>query len=341
MEAMELINKNGVRTLLVTDRGKNLLGTISDGDIRRTILSNKGALDVPIKNSFNRDAVILRKGKFKSSESAKLFKKNKFDLIPVVDNNNIVVDILFWDSLFKPEKKEKNKKLDLPVVIMAGGRGSRISEFTDILPKPLIPLKKKPIIEHIIEKFLRYKIKDFYVTTNYKSELLKAYFKELSPSYNINFFEEKIPLGTVGGLSGFKRDLKTDFFLSNCDIVIDADYAEIISLHKNNDNLMTLVISANNTELAYGVCDLDDKGNLLKINEKPNLNYLVNTGFYLMSPRIFKYINKNEYLDIDVLINKALENKEKVGVFPIHNSGWSDVGQWHEYVKTLGKKNVF
>ena len=104
---------------------------------------------------------------------------------------------------------------------------------------------------------------------------------------------------------------------------------------------MTLVISANNTELAYGVCDLDEEGNLLRINEKPNLNYLVNTGFYVMNPRIFKYIGKNKPLDIDILINKALENKEKVGVFPIHNSGWSDVGQWHEYVKTLGKKNDF
>jgi len=340
IEALETLRKAGSKCLIIVDKDNKLLGTLTDGDLRSIIISGR-KLNKSIKDFYNKKAVTLKKGEFVLEDTKELFKKHRFDLIPVVDKTNSISEIIFWDSLFKPEKKKSYKTLDLPVVIMAGGRGTRISEFTDILPKPLIPIKKKPVIEIIIDKFLRHRIKNFYLTTNYKSQLLKAYFKELNPSYNINFYEEKKPYGTVGGLFGLKRLLKTDFFLSNCDIVIDADYAEIVSQHKKNKNLMTLVISANNTELAYGVCDLDDEGNLLRIKEKPNLNYLVNTGFYILSPDIFKYIKKDKHLDIDVLINMALKSKEKIGVFPIHNSGWSDVGQWHEYVKTLENKNVF
>ena len=171
-------------------------------------------------------------------------------------------------KVFGKEKTEKSLS-KISVIIMAGGKGTRLKPFTEILPKPLIPVGNKPVIEHIIDKFCLYGVKDFYVSTVYKSRILKSYFYDLKPNYNVKFLNEDKPLGTVGGLEKYVKKFKNSTFITNCDIVINADFDQMLEFHKKYKNDITLVVSTKSHEVPYGVCELDDKGKFLNIFEKP------------------------------------------------------------------------
>ena len=325
-QALKLIQKNSRRCLVVVDKRKKLLGTLSDGDIRGALLENKKLKD-KISSFYNRKAKFIFKDKIKK-DKLQYLQKN-FDIVPIIKKDKTIDDIVF------PGKKNQRRSLNVPVVIMAGGKGTRMHPITKILPKPLIPLNEKPIISHIIDSFTDSGVKHFIISINYKSEIIKAYFKENEDRLKIKFLEEKTPLGTIGPLSLIKDKIKKDFFVINCDTILKIDYKDLFSFHKTNKNSVTIVASVKEFKIPYGVCNIDKEGNLKKIKEKPNYNFLVNSGIYIINPKILKYIPRNKKFDFNEFIKILLKNNIKVGVYPIDDNLWIDVGKLSEYNKAL------
>ena len=254
----------------------------------------------------------------------------KANLLPIVNKDNIVAGYLSWEDVFGSKKKNKNLQ-NIPIVIMAGGKGDRLAPFTKILPKPLIPINDKPIIEHIIDRFLNIGCDSFHLTVNYKSKILKAYFEELQPNYHVNFVEEKEPSGTAGSLSHLDGQFKKPFFVTNCDIIIKADYNSLYEFHQKNNYDITLVASAKEYIIPYGTCELNGDGHLSHINEKPKYDFLINTGLYILNPDVLNLIPKDKFYHITHLIEDAKNQGKKIGVFPVDDDAWIDIGQWAEY----------
>ena len=329
--ALKKINENGEKCLIIVNSKGNVIGTLSDGDIRRAIL-NGVTIETSIKTFYNSNPKTIREEEVDFKHVRKLFTINRYDLIPVVDANKKLVDVITYNKIFN-EDKPCNKNLDLKVFIMAGGEGKRLEPFTKILPKPLAPINEKPIIEHIIDKFLRSGCAEFFISVNYKSKILKAFFDELDHSYSIKYIEEKKPLGTAGSLYFVKDIFNEPFFVTNCDIIIDVDYKDIYDFHKANGFDLTLVASTNEFIIPYGICDLDSKGNFRGINEKPKLNFLVNAGLYLMEPKIFKFIPVNTKYDLTDLIKDVKNDSGRIGVYPIYEDAWKDIGLWSKYIE--------
>jgi dTDP-glucose pyrophosphorylase len=330
-KAMQLINKNSQRCLIVVDGFNKMLGTLSDGDIRNALLKNSNMND-KVEKFYNRKAKFVYKNNYSKDDLKKLFKE-KYDLIPILRKNKTVFDITYWSREF--DKKIKPKKLNAHVIIMAGGEGTRLQPFTKVLPKPLIPINEKPVIEHIMEKFISSGISNFTFTINYKAEIIKAYFKEFKSNLKINFIEEHLPLGTAGAIKFLEKKIKKDFFVVNCDTIVDIDYGDLYSFHKKKGNDITIVASAKEYKIPYGVCKINNKGMLASIEEKPKLNFLASSGIYVLNPNIFKLIPKKEKFHFTNLISLARKKKLKITVYPIDDSLWLDVGQWNEYKKAL------
>ena len=334
-QAMKALDKTAEKCLLVVNENKKLLGTLTDGDLRRSILGGANFSE-NISDSYNPKPTLLIKNKYSTEEAKQLLQDLKLDLIPVVDENHLVVDFITWSGM---GGKSQPKKLlgDIPVIIMAGGKGTRLEPFTKILPKPLVPVHEKPIIEHIIERFTDLGCSDFHLTVNYKSKILKAFFEELQPNYKLNFIEEQDPLGTAGSLRFLKGQFNQPFFVTNCDIIIKADYVNLHEFHRKGGYDITLVASAKEYVIPYGTCELNGDGHLSHINEKPKYDLLINVGLYILDPDILSLIPENRFYHITHLIEDAKNQGKKVGVFPIDDDAWIDVGQWTEYQKTVKK----
>ena len=335
-QAMKLLNKTGENCLLVVDENNKLLGTLTDGDLRRNILKGV-AFDSSIQGSFNLDPFVLQSGEFSYKVAGEIMTSNSIDLLPILDSEGNVIDYITWEKVFGSKLKKLSKTLKVPVVIMAGGRGSRMEPFTQILPKPLVPINEKPIIEHIIERFTELGCSEFHITVNYKGKLLKAYFEELQPEYRVKFVEEQEPLGTAGSLWSLQDCFDKPLFVTNCDIIVKADYNSIYELHQKGEFDVTMVASVKEYIIPYGTCELNDKGHLSHINEKPKYDFLINTGLYVLNPEVLKLIPENKFYHITHLIEEAKNKGFKVGVFPIDDDAWIDVGQWKEYRNALNK----
>jgi len=333
-QAMKKLSQSGAKCLVIIDEKNILLGTLSDGDLRKAILKGATVKD-SICNIYQKNPTLLVEGNYSLSEAKKLFTQNKFDLIPVIDDKGKLSDVIFWETVFNNGKIKQNDKLDVPVVIMAGGRGTRLEPFTKVLPKPLLPIHDKPIIEHIIELFTDIGVRQFFITVNYKSRILKAFFEELNPDYTVSFVEEKKPLGTAGSLNLINKKFRIPFLVTNCDILIKTNYFDLYEFHKKNNYDITLVASMKNYVIPYGTCELNGDGHLNKIKEKPQYNFLVNIGLYVLNPDVISLIPKGKIYHITNLIEDAKNNGKKIGVFPIDDDSWIDIGQWAEYQKAV------
>jgi dTDP-glucose pyrophosphorylase/predicted transcriptional regulator len=329
-QAMTVLEKTSEKCLLVAGKNNKLIGTLTDGDLRRSILNGAKFSD-NISKSYNVEPIVLIQDEYDPDEAKQLLKEYKIDLIPVIDKNNLVVNYITWSFLVDGHSKTKKSLDGVPVVIMAGGRGSRLDPFTKILPKPLVPIHEKPIIEHIIERFTNLGCSDFHLTVNYKSRILKAYFDELQPNYDVNFVEEQYPMGTAGSLRFLWDKFKDPFFVTNCDIIIKADYSNLYEFHQKGNYFITLVASAKEYIIPYGICKLGKDGHLSHIHEKPQYDLLINTGLYVLNPEALRLIPENKLFHITDLIEDAIKLGNKVGVFPIEEENWIDVGQWNEY----------
>ena len=332
-DALFRLEKNKQKCLIVVDKNQKFYGTLTDGDVRRAILNNSNVHNT-IKSYVKKKPVVIREVDYKklsSNDIDKLFKKfknSKIDLIPVINEKKRVIHLI--DS--EAKKTQLNK---IPLVLMAGGKGVRLKPFTDIFPKPLIPVNNIPAAEQIVNSFRENGVNKIFFSVNFKKDLIKSYFKD--KPYKINYIEEKKSLGTVGSLSNLKQ-VNSDFFLSNCDTILNINHKDFFDYHKRNNFFISIVVATKNFKLPYGSCELDKRGLLKKITEKPNTNYLVNTGLYLMNSNVIKFIKKNSFMNMDQLI-KILKNKKKrIGVYPISENNWYDVGEWSEYNKLIFNK---
>tara|TARA_A100001015_G_C15041726_1_gene740136 strand:+ start:417 stop:1466 length:1050 start_codon:yes stop_codon:yes gene_type:complete len=335
-DALKKLSKVGEKCLIVIDKNQKYLGTLSDGDLRKFILKGNN-LDKNIEAIYNKKSTYFFENNYSDQDIKNSFLKYKFDLIPIINSQMQVIKVLLWDSVFSNEKNNLNGRLNVPVVIMAGGKGTRLEPFTKVLPKPLVPIHEKPIIEHIVEKFHNIGCIDFHMTINYKGKIIKAYFEELNPKYKMNFIEEETPLGTAGSLYFLRGKIQKPFFVTNCDVIIKDNYESIYQYHIKGQYDITLVASAKEYIIPYGTCDLTKEGFLDKINEKPKYNFLVNSGMYILSPKILSLIKKNKFYHITDMIEDAKKAGKKVGVFPIDDDAWIDIGQWNEYRSAIDK----
>jgi dTDP-glucose pyrophosphorylase len=333
-EAMEALDETAEKVLLIVDENQALIGALTDGDIRRYILKEQDLI-ATIENAYNKSPIFIFQEDFDSDKVKAVFLKNKIDLIPILDQNRKVVDFITWEKAFGNNRKSENQKIDVPVVIMAGGKGTRLEPFTRVLPKPLIPVGDKPLIDHIIDRFRAYGISEFYLTIHHMSKIMRAYFEEKQPDYSIGFAEEDKPRGTAGSLKLLADKLNKPFFVSNCDIIIEADYADLYSFHMQNRHDITLVASARQFNIPYGICELNSGGSLERIKEKPEYNFLVNAGMYVLNPVVLELIPDTQLFHITHLIDKIKENGGQIGVYPVSEKAWIDVGQWAEYRKAL------
>ena len=225
--AMKQLDKTHRKILFVIESDKLLIGSLTDGDIRR-ILMKEVNFDLTVKEICNQKPITVNNQR-SLGEIKEIFLKYKITGLPVVNQNNEIIDVMFWDELFDNKAEmPKHSKLNIPVLIMAGGQGTRLEPFTKILPKPLIPVGDKSIIEVVIDTFLKHEVDEFYITIRHKAKIIKSYFDELNPIYKIEFVEENQPLGTIGALTLIKDKINTSILVTNCDIVIDTDFKEII-----------------------------------------------------------------------------------------------------------------
>lgn len=334
IEAIKQMDDTAKQVLLVVEHDI-LKGVITDGDIRRWILK-KGDLQQHVALIMNpHPTVITRKDIY---QAEKIMLQKKIQALPVVDKDYRLRDVLFLNNLYNDDN-QTIQSLEIPVVIMAGGKGTRLYPYTKVLPKPLIPIGEMTILERIMKQFEVYKCNHFYITVNYKKNMIKSYLQDCDCMSNIEYVEEEQFLGTGGSLYLLKNKLNTTFFLSNCDILVKADYADILEVHKRNGNKITMVTSLKTYTIPYGVIQNNESGHIAKIEEKPEYNFQVNTGLYVIEPEVLEDIPENTFFHITDLIQNYMDKSEKVGIYPITEKSWLDMGEFKEMehmIKELG-----
>ena len=329
LEAMEAININGKGLVFVCDDGNLLSGVITDGDIRRFILSG-GALNMSSYDIANKNPKYILKGD--NIDAEEYMREMKINCLPVLNKKGQIIAIRFLEG----KEIFTDRKLDTPVVIMAGGKGTRLQPYTNILPKPLIPVGEKTITEIIMNKFRMFGCNNFSMIVNYKKNLIKAFFSE-QEDYEVSFIEEKEFLGTGGGLKLLSGSIKETFFMTNCDVVINEDYGDILDFHKEKNAVITMVCAAQVYTLPYGTVKLDKSGNAAYLAEKPEFSYIVNTGMYVIEPEFLDMIPDNTFIHITDIIEKCIKDGKTVAVYPISTSSWLDMGQMNELNKMRKK----
>ena len=336
--ALKRMDEGAEKILFVVDKKNKIYGSLSDGDIRRYILSN-GDLNGIVDQVCNRKPIYL-KTDYIMNTAKKIMLKEKIEAIPIINLNKEICDILLWNEVFEDDKivkKFRKNKINIPVVIMAGGKGTRLDPFTRILPKPLIPIGDKPVIEIIMDEYAKFGLNNFYISINHKGKMIKAYFEDKENDYEIYYINEDKPLGTAGALKYLEGKINSSFFVSNCDIIIKDDYTKIYDFHKKGYYTLTLVVSMQSHIVPYGVCEIENGGNLKKIIEKPQYNFLVNTGMYLLNPDVLKYIPENKFFQMTNLIEKLQNEKFKIGVYPVSEKSYIDIGRWDKYREIIEK----
>ena len=330
-QCLKIMKQCNVKCLVVAESGK-LKGTLSDGDIRKAFLKKK-EIKSQINNVYNSNCKFFYSDKYKLEHVKKLIINKRYDVAPIVDKNKKIVDIITWET-FSKNKLRKRAKISLPVVIMAGGQGTRLKPFTNVLPKALIPVNEKTIIENIIENFRHHSINDFNISISDKTKIIKTYLKDVCPKLSIKYIEEKKKLGTIGAISLFKTE-KKHFFVSNCDVLIDVDFSSLYKFHISNNFDITIVTCKMPFSIPYGTLNLNTKGEIKEIIEKPKNEYFVNTGLYLFKSDIIKMTPKNQHLDFNDLAEKCIKSKKRIGSYIIDESKWYDIGEWPQYEKTI------
>lgn len=332
MFALKYMDSIDKKVLIICD-DKKFVGLISIGDIQRAILNNVDLQDLII-NHIRKDITYATE-----NDDLELVKKqmklNKIECMPIVNSENELVDIIEWEDLFV---EYPLPSINLPVVIMAGGEGKRLRPLTNIIPKPLIPVSNKTIIEEIMDNFVKVDCCRFYISVNYMAEKIKEYFAKVNNSnYIIDYIKEEKPLGTAGSLFLLKNKLQETFFVTNCDVLIDVNYSDLISFHKSNGNTATMVSIVKTIEIPYGTIETSGNGALEELIEKPIKSYQINSGLYILEPEVFNYIQDNEFLHITTLLLRLKENNKKVGVFPLSEKAYIDMGTWEMYLKAINK----
>ena len=329
-EAMQHIDSNQYGILFLINSHKQLIGCVTDGDIRRYLLSG-GNLSGNVMEAANKNPRIA-----KTIEEAKhLYHRLNYVVIPVLDDNNTIINLYFGDS--DNSSFILHNPLNIPVVINAGGRGTRLDPFTRVLPKPLIPVGDLPIIELIMKEYQSYSCNDFHIIVNYKRGLMKAYFADNDRKFDITWYDEKKPLGTGGGLSLLKGKMNSTFFFANCDVLLTADYESMLRFHKENGNSITMICANKEMNIPYGVVEISNDCQIKDMKEKPLLSFLINTGIYIVEPEVIDDINNDEVIGFPDIVEREREKGKRVAVYQVNENDWMDMGQISELEKMREK----
>ncbi len=326
LDTVEKIDKNAKGIAYVVDEENILLGVITDGDVRRYILKNH-TINGVASDIMHRTPVYLEKNE--AVKAQRVMKKKSITSVPILDEEKHLLHIEFDDG----KKFYDKMNLNIPVVIMAGGKGTRLYPYTQILPKPLIPIGEKTITEHIMDRFENFRCSKFTMIVNYKKEFIRAFFGENEQKRDVEFVVEEEFGGTAGGLRLIKDKISSTFFMTNCDILLEEDYAEILDYHKENKNIITLVCALKKEVIPYGTVVTDENGQITKLTEKPEFEFLTNTGFYVIEPEFLDEIPENTFIHITDVIQNCMDKGLKVGVYPVNENAWMDMGQMEELEK--------
>lgn len=333
LDAMKKMDIQKAKTLFVFN-DDNFEGLLTLGDIQRAIINNI-ALSETVETIIDKNKIygyVSDEDDFIKEKMQRL----RAEVMPILNEKGILTDVWFWDDLFKKTDIAQNREtINLPVVIMAGGKGTRLKPLTNVIPKPLIPIGNKTILEEIMDQFEGIGCKKFYMSINYKSDMMRYYLDQLEHHYDIEFFEEPKPLGTIGSVSLLKGKINTPFFVSNCDIIIDQDYRDVYDYHIKNKNELTIVTAVKSFKIPYGVIETGEDGIMMGLQEKPDITYMINTGVYILNSQLIDEIPEGEFFHITQLIESVKARGGRIGCFPVSEKAWKDFGEWNEYLKFL------
>jgi len=331
IQALKKMEELAVKLLFVFNKTQ-FIGILSIGDIQRSVIKNID-LKTYVSNIMRSNYTFSLDSESKENIKEKMVKY-RIECMPILNAEKQLVDAIFWNDIFSHTTIEK-KRINIPVVIMAGGKGTRLQPLTNIYPKPLIPIGEKTIIESIMDKFVSYGCNNFHFSVNYKADVIKNYFDFLNnKEYNISYFQEEKPMGTAGSLRLLKDKISTTFFVSNCDILINEDYGKILEYHIKNKNELTVVAALKTYSIPYGTIQTGENGLLDSIEEKPDLTFKINTGLYILEPTLLNDI-PDDFFHITHLMEKLRNQNRRVGVYPISQNDWIDMGDWNEYLKLI------
>ena len=321
--------------LLLVFEGEQFIGIITNGDLQRAIIAHF-PFDTAIKHVIHNESKrYAHVGDDRERIKGWMMEK-RAELMPIVDVQGHLVDVVFWDEVLTEQPSNDNRpKIDLPVVIMAGGKGTRLKPITNVIPKPMVPVGDKTIMEVIMDQFEGIGCRKFYMSVNYKADMMKYYLQQLDHKYDIEFFMEDKPLGTIGSVALLKDKIKTPFFVSNCDSINEQDYRDVWDYHVNNHNDMTIVTMVKSFKIPYGVIETGENGLMTALKEKPEQTYQVNTGVYILNPELIDEIPQGEFFHITDLMTVVQARGGRVGCFPVSESSWRDMGEWPEYLRMI------
>lgn len=332
LSALKQMDSQKVKMLFIFEN-ENFKSILTIGDIQRAIVKNV-ALETPIAQVVDCNKKFAHSGEPMDVIREKMLRL-RAECMPVLDENGKLEDVIFWRDLFENEETDLRPKIDLPVVIMAGGKGTRLKPITNVIPKPLVPIGDKTILETILDQFESIGCHKFYMSVNYKADIMKYYLSQLDHQYDVEFFQEDKPLGTIGSVSLLKGKISTPFFVSNCDSVNEQDYRDVYDYHVSNHNDLTIVTMVKTFKIPYGVIETGEDGLMISLSEKPELTYQVNTGVYILNPECIDEIPEGEFFHITHLMEKIKARGGRVGCFPVSEHSWKDMGEWPEYLKMI------
>ncbi|ALG67634.2 NTP transferase domain-containing protein [Beggiatoa leptomitoformis] len=317
-DTIQALDNSALQIALVVDAERKLLGTVTDGDIRRAILKGL-ALESLIQNVMNTTPTVLRENA-STAHILNVMKRARRHHIPLLNPQGIVVNLAVLDELIQTGERQNS------VVLMAGGLGTRLRPLTEHCPKPLLKVGNKPVLQTIIEGFREQGFTRFYLSVNYKAEMIEAYFGDGSAfDVNIQYLHEKDRLGTAGALT-LLPDLPTEpLIVMNGDLLTKVDYRHLLDFHLEHQAIATMCVREYDFQVPYGVVQIDNH-RILGIQEKPIQRFFVNAGIYVLQPSLLSLIPKETFFDMPTLFEKALAEKRETVVFPIREY-WIDIGQ--------------
>jgi dTDP-glucose pyrophosphorylase len=321
-EAIKVIDEGALQIALVVDREDRLLGTITDGDVRRGILQGI-ALEEPAAQIMNTNPTVVNMQESRD-ESLKLLRQKSLHQVPVVDQEGRIVGLEIIEDLLHPQIR------DNLVVIMAGGLGSRLGSLTKDCPKPMLRVGGKPILETIIEKFIEFGFCNFCLSVNYKAEMIKGYFGDGSKyGCNIKYLHEDEPLGTAGALSLLPDRPTSPIFVINGDVLTKVDYNHLLSFHHDHNATATICVREYDIQVPFGVVNVDAH-RFVGIEEKPVHKFFINAGIYVLNPDALALLTTGEHCDMPSLLNRVAQQEQETAVFPVREY-WLDLGQVEDF----------
>jgi dTDP-glucose pyrophosphorylase len=327
-DTLKVIEAGGLRIALVIGEDGRLLGTLSDGDVRRALIARM-PLSAPVSEVMNRNPRVAHESLSRDSV-LHMMEEHDVLVVPVVDAGGRLVRVHNLKELLEPQGK------DNAVFLMAGGFGTRLRPLTDEIPKPMLKLGKKPILENTLESFVAAGFRRFYISVHYLAETIKAHFGNGEKwGVDIRYIEEGEPLGTAGALGLLPPIGDLPMIMMNGDLVTRVDFRALLAFHVENRSMLTMCVRECDVQVPYGV--VQATGHQVEgIIEKPIHKFLVNAGIYVLAPEAIARVPKESRMDMPDLVRDIISAGREVNMFPIHEY-WLDIGQFEDFNRALGE----